>query len=123
MFKIRSAVYADWDVFRELITVLEDHDQVDMELDLESGPNEGGTRVDLREEHVERHLHVGHHVAIRDLDVLHFSCRLHQTFIDRLLRVLVGLDAHQLDLNRLDRQLGLLADQVPFERFIEATVG
>ena len=52
---------------------MENHDQVDMELDLEQVVDVGGARVRCGEEHVEWDLKVGKDVAICHLDVLNFS--------------------------------------------------
>ena len=89
-----------------MVPVLEDHDQVHLELNLECWVDVGGTRVDLREEHVQWNLKAGNRVAVSHLDVLHFG---------RVGLILIGFGTHKLDLNRFDLQLTRLAHDVPLE--------
>jgi len=58
-----------------------------------------GTRIDLREEHVHRNLHVRDHVAISYLDVLHFGW---------VGLAFEGLNTDQLDFNGLDLKVTVL---------------
>ena len=89
-----------------MVPVLEDHDQVHLELNLECWVDVGGTRVDLREEHVKWNLKAGNRVAVSHLDVLHFG---------RVGLILICFGTHELDLNRFDLQLTRLAHDVPLE--------
>ena len=92
---------------------MEDHDQVDMEFDLEAGVLVRCARVLSGEEHVKRDLEVWKHVAISYLDVLD------------LRRVSLSFEcfhAHQLNLDRLYLDLGLPQYEEAIEWLIKAAV-
>ena len=86
----RSSVDADGEVLGELEPIVEDHDQVHVELNLEVCMDVCGARVRVREEHVKGDLKVRQDVAVGDLNVLDLrGVRL----------FLKSLNAHQLDFN------------------------
>ena len=72
-----------------------------------------GARIDLREEHVHRNLHVRDHVPVSYLDVLHFGW-VSLTF--------EGLNTDQLDFNGLDLEVTVLHEQVAIEALGKAAV-
>ena len=69
---------------------MEDHDQIDVEFNLEFGVDVGGARVRIREQHVKRNLKIWQNIAISHLDVLNLSC---------VSLPLKSLHTHELDLN------------------------
>ena len=69
--------------------------------------------INLREQHIQRDLHVSNHVSVRHLDVLHLR---------RESLPLECLHPHQLDLYRLYHVLRLLNNDLPIESLIESTV-
>ena len=75
---------------------MEDHNEINMELNLKLSVDIGRTRVNDREEHVERDLDVWHHITISHLDILNLSC-VHL--------ILKGLHPHKLDLYRFNQNL------------------
>jgi hypothetical protein len=87
---------------------VEDHDQVDVEFDLEILVHEGWARVYLGKEHVQGDLQFGDNVAVCYLDVLDFRRRLALSVV--LFFVGEGFDANQLDFDRLDLDFRLTTD-------------
>ena len=85
-----SPVDANGEVLRQLVTIVEDDDQVDMELDLESSMLVGGTGVSIGEQHVKGNLEIREHIAVSHLDVLNL-CSIGFSF--------EGLHANKLNLN------------------------
>lgn len=84
-----------------------------MELNLEKLMDVRGAGVGRREEHVQWDLKVRQHITVCDLDVLDLGS---------VCLTFESLNAHQLCLNGLDLDLGLLQDQVSVERLVEAAV-
>jgi len=108
-----STIDADGDVFSELVPIDKNYDQVHLEVDLEPLVVVRRTRVDLREQHVQGHFQAGQHVSICHLNVLHLR---------GVCLVFEGFCPHELNLDRLDLQLCLVADQVALERICVAAV-
>lgn len=68
-----STIDTNWDVFSKLVAILEDHNHVYLEVNLELGVVEGGTRVDLWEQHIQWHLQPTNHISIGHLYVLYLG--------------------------------------------------
>ena len=81
---------ADREILRQLVPIVENHNQVHVELNFEITVHVRGTRVRIREKHVERNFQVWEHVAVSNLDILNLR---------RVSLALKSFDAHKLDLD------------------------
>lgn len=104
---------ADWDVLCELVTIDEDNNQVDLELNFKLLMMVRWTRIDLWEQHVQGYFQSWQHITIGNLDVLHFS---------RICLSFECLCAHKLHLNWFNLQLWLITDEVTLEWVSKATI-
>ena len=92
---------------------MENHNQVDVELDFELFVDIRGAGVRSWEEHVEWNLEIGQHIAISDLNVLNLR---------RIRLAFERLHANELNLNGLNLDFRLPQDQVAVEWLIKAAV-
>ena len=111
--RIWSSIYADWNVFSQLVPVVEDHDQVDMELNAELLVDVCRAAEDLWEQHVHGYFKIRNDVTICNLDVLNFSCW--SLAFERL-------DTDKLDFYWLDLDLWGLTDKISIKWFIIAAI-
>ena len=81
---------ADREILRQLVPIVENHNQVHVELNFEITVHVCGTRVRIREKHVERNLQVWENVAVSNLDILNLR---------RVSLALKSFDTHKLDLD------------------------
>ena len=70
---LASPVDADREVLSQLVAIVEDHDQIDVELDFEIRMLECGARVLSWEEHVQGNLKILKNIAVGYLDVLNLG--------------------------------------------------
>ena len=96
-----SPIDPNREILGQLIPVVENHNQVDVELDFELFVDIRGAGVRSWEEHVEWNLEIGQHVAISDLNVLNLR---------RIRLAFERLHANELNLNRLNLDLRLFKD-------------
>ena len=94
-----SPVNTNREILCQLVPVVENHNQVDVELDFELFVDIRGAGVRSWEEHVEWNLEIGQHVAISDLNVLNLR---------RIRLAFERLHANELNLNRLNLDFRLL---------------
>mmetsp|Transcript_1392 Transcript_1392/g.3377 ORF Transcript_1392/g.3377 Transcript_1392/m.3377 type:complete len:202 (+) Transcript_1392:51-656(+) len=99
------------EVLCEQMAVAEEDDQVDLELDLEAARGDGGAREETREDHVYRYRPAMADRAVCNLDVLDLR-RLAREPV----RIATRLDAHELQLDRLDGGGALLDGDLSGER-------
>lgn len=109
-----SSVDINWYVFRQLVPIVEDHDDVYLESDAELRVLHARARVKLREKHVGRDLDVFNAVSVRNLNVLHLGCL--GLFLERL-------DSDELNLQRLDVQLRVSLNDMSVEGLKELAIG
>ena len=93
---------------------MEDHDDVDLEVDGELVVFDRGARVQLREEHVRRDLDVLDAVTVSDLDVLHLG---------RLCLFFKCFHSNKLNLKGFDVELRVSLDDMAVEWLVELAVG
>ena len=110
---IWSPIYTDWNVFSQLVAIVEDHYEIHMEFNAELIMDECCTAKDLWEQHVHRYFKIGYDVSICNLDVLNLGgwCLAFER-----------LHTNKLDFNRLNLDLRGLTNKIPIEWLIVATV-
>jgi hypothetical protein len=109
----KSSVNPDGKVLSQLIPIHEYNDDVDLELNVELIMQSSGARIDLREQHIQRDLHLSDHISISCLNVLHLSGKCLS---------LECLNSHKLHFNGLNHILRFLNDNVTIEWLIESAV-
>jgi len=90
------------------MTVAKEDDQVDLELHLEMARGDGGAREEPREDHVDGYRPAVAHGAVRDLDVLNL-----RRLSGQPISVAARLDAHELQLDRLDGRRAFIDLHLP----------